>query len=438
MQEIDTLLEAAWIIPVEPDDTILKNCSIAIEKGRIVEILPADQALEKYLPKTHLHYPDHVLTPGFVNAHTHSPMCLLRGLADDLPLMQWLQEHIWPTESRHVNEEFIKDGTQLAIAEMLRSGTTCFNDMYFYPDITGRIAIDAGMRAAVGLIVLDFPSVWAGNADEYINKGLEVNDHFRDQDLVSTCFAPHAPYTVSDAPLQHLQVLADELEIPVHMHVHETTDEIEQSLAACKMRPIERLNQLGLLSPNLIAVHMTHLQPDEIELIAESGVHVVHCPESNMKLASGFCQVDQLIKHGVNVALGTDGAASNNDLDMLSEMKTAALLAKAVANDATALPGPQALKMATLNGAKALGMDNIIGSLLPGKAADIIAIDLNSIETRPVYNTISQLAYSCSRDKITDVWVNGQHLLNQRQLTHLDQNEILEKTEQWQQRIQTS
>jgi len=355
-----------------------------------------------------------------------------------LPLMKWLEQHIWPAESHHVNEEFIKDGTQLAIAEMLRSGTTCFNDMYFYPDITGRIAIDAGMRAAVGLIVLDFPSVWAANSDEYINKGLEVNDHFRDQELVSTCFAPHAPYTVSDAPLQHVQMLADELDIPIHMHLHETTDEINQSLESHKVRPIERLGQLGLLSPNLMAVHMTHLQAEEIELVAESGVHVIHCPESNLKLASGFCPVNQLIKQGVNVALGTDGAASNNDLDMLSEMKTAALLAKGVANDATALPGFQALKMATLNGARALGMDQTIGSLLPGKAADIIAIDLNSIETRPHYHTISQLAYSCSRDKITDVWVNGQHLLNQRQLTHLDQNEILEKTHLWQQRIQTS
>jgi len=435
MQKIDTIIEAGWILPIEPADTILENSAIAIDKGRILEILPTDHAREKYQTDAWHHLPGHALTPGLINAHTHASMSLLRGLADDMPLMQWLQEHIWPAESQHVNEEFIKDGTQLAIAEMLRSGTTCFNDMYFYPDITAKVAIDAGIRSTVGLIVLDFPSIWAADADEYINKGLEVIDHVRDEELISTAFAPHAPYTVSDKPLQHIQVLSNELDIPIHMHIHETQDEIQQSIESCNMRPLERLKKLGLLSPNLIAVHMTHLEQHEIDDITEAGVHVIHCPESNLKLASGFCPVSKLSEAGVNIALGTDGAASNNDLDMCGEMHMAALLAKAVANDASTIPAMKALEMATLNGARALGIDNNTGSLVAGKAADIVAFDLDTIETQPLYNPASQLVYAGSRDKITDVWVNGQHLLANKKLTRMDQQEILDKAKSWQQRI---
>jgi len=435
MQQIDLLIKAGWIIPIEPANTLLRDSAIAIHNGRIMEILTISDAQKKYLADITHDLPNHVLTPGFINTHTHSAMSLLRGLSDDLPLMQWLQDHIWPAESRHVNEHFVKDGSQLAIAEMLRSGTTCFNDMYFYPDITARLANENGIRSVVGLIVLDAPTIWASNADEYINKGLEVNDHFRDEELVNTAFAPHAPYTVSDKPLQHIQTLVNELDIPVHMHVHETRDEIEQSLKVHKLRPLARLEQLGLLSPNLLAVHMTQLEDHEIDSIAEYGVNVVHCPESNLKLASGFCPVSRLAAAGVNVALGTDGAASNNDLDMSSDMKTAALLAKAVSSDASALPAMQALEMATLNGARALGLEETTGSLVAGKAADIIAFDLETIETQPLYNPSSQLVYACSRDKITDVWVNGQHLLTDRELTRIDQDEILHKAKEWQQQI---
>jgi 5-methylthioadenosine/S-adenosylhomocysteine deaminase len=435
MQEIDTIIEAGWIIPVEPANVLHSDAAIAIDKGRILEILPQADAASRYQARQQHRYPGHLLMPGFINAHTHAAMGLLRGLADDLPLMQWLQEYIWPAESRHVSEAFVRDGTQLAIAEMIRSGTTCFNDMYFFPEITAKVALETGMRATVGLIVLEFPTVWAANADEYINKGLEINDRFRDEALVSTAFAPHAPYTVSDQALQHIQVLVNELDIPIHIHLHETTDEINQSLEQYKIRPIQRLKQLGLLSPNLLAVHMTHLQGNEIDDIAENGVHVVHCPESNLKLASGFCPVGQLHKAGINVALGTDGAASNNDLDMNSEMRTAALLAKAVATDASTLAAMQAIEMATLHGARALGLERETGSLLPGKSADIIAYDLNSIETQPVYHPESHVVYAGSRDKITDVWINGQHLLNQRQLTRMDQKAILHKAQSWQRRI---
>ena len=437
MQEIDTLIEAGWIIPVEPANTVFSDYAIAIDKGRIVEILATPEASSKYKANQCHSYPGHVLLPGFVNAHTHASMSLLRGLADDMPLMQWLQEHIWPAESQHVNEEFVHDGTRLAMAEMLRCGTTCFSDMYFFPDVTARLAQEAGMRAVVGLIVLDFPTIWASSADEYIEKGLVVNDRFRDDSLVTTAFAPHAPYTVSDGTLQHVQTLVNELEIPVHMHLHETADEIKQSIEQYSVRPIKRLKELGLLTPNLIAVHMTQLLDKEIEAIADNGVHVVHCPESNLKLASGFCPVSRLVQAGINVALGTDGAASNNDLDMGSEMRTAALLAKAVAGDASALEAMKAIEMATLNGARALGLETETGSLIAGKSADIIAIDLASIETQPVYHPESHIVYASSRDKVTDVWIKGEHLLNQRELTRLDQKEILEKAHSWQQRIKT-
>jgi len=438
MQSVDCIIDAGWIIPVEPANTVLENSSIAIHHGRIIEILPTADVTEKYTANTHHRMPGHLLTAGFVNTHTHAAMSLMRGLADDIPLMDWLQNHIWPAESTFMSEEFVRDGCELAIAEMLRSGTTCFNDMYFFPDITARTASNAGMRAVVGLIVLDFPTIWAANANEYIDKGLQLNDQLRGEDLINTAFAPHAPYTVSNEPLEQIQTLVNELELPIHIHLHETEEEISQSIKQFGMRPIQRLNQLGLLSPNLVAVHMTQLEQPEIDLLAENGVHVVHCPQSNLKLASGFCPVDQLQQAGVNVALGTDGAASNNDLDMGNEMQTAALLAKAVSGNAGSLPASKALEMATLNGARALGMDHLIGSLLPGKAADIIAIDLNTIETRPLYHLDSQLVYASSRDKITDVWINGQHLLNQRELTTLDSSAILNKTNNWQQKIRKS
>jgi len=438
MQTIDILIDAGWIIPVEPADCVMEDCSIAIHHGRIVEILPSTDAAEKYNANTHHHMPGHLLTAGFINTHTHAAMSLMRGLADDLPLMDWLQNHIWPAESAWMSEDFVRDGCELAIAEMLRSGTTCFNDMYFFPDITARVARDAGIRAVVGLIVLDFPTVWAATANEYIEKGLQLNDQLHGEELIRTAFAPHAPYTVSDQPLQQVQTLVNELDLPIHIHLHEIESEITKSIEQFGVRPIERLNQLGLLSPNLIAVHMTQLQQQEIELLAENGVHIVHCPQSNLKLASGFCPVDQLQNAGVNVALGTDGAASNNDLDMGNEMQTAALLAKAVSGNAGSLPAANALEMATINGARALGLDHLIGSLLPGKSADIIAIDMNTIETQPLYNLDSQLVYANSRDKITDVWVNGQHLLNQRELTTLDTTAILTKANNWQQKIKAS
>jgi 5-methylthioadenosine/S-adenosylhomocysteine deaminase len=433
--EIDTLIHADWVIPGEPLGAVMARHSLAIADGRILEVLPTPEAREKYrAPHTH-QLDRHLLIPGLVNTHTHAAMALLRGLADDLPLMTWLHDHIWPAEQRWVSEEFVHDGTQLAMAEMLRSGTTCFNDMYFFPDVAGRAVAAAGMRATIGLIVVDFPTPWAENADEYLHRGLEVHDQFRNHALVRTAFAPHAPYSVSDEPLERTRTLADELDIPIHIHVHETRDEIMLSLQHHGVRPLERLRKLDMVSPSLVAVHLTHLEEDEIQVLAEAGAHGVHCPESNLKLTSGLCQVDLLGRAGVNMALGTDGPASNNDLNLIGEMRTAAMLGKLVADDPSALPAAQVLSMATLNGARALGIDERIGSLKAGKEADVVAVHMGEIETQPVYDPLSHLVYATGRHQVRHVWVSGRQLLRDRQLTTLDTESILAHAQEWGPRI---
>ena len=432
---VDTLIHARWIIPVEPESVTYDFHSLVIDKGRIIDLLPTAAAKQKYQGTTTENLETHALLPGFINCHTHAAMTLMRGIADDLPLMEWLHNHIWPLESKWMSEAYVKDGTDLAIAEMIMGGTTCFNDMYFFPNVTAQQSVQHGIRACVGMIVIDFPTVWAENSTAYITKGLDIHDQFRHQPLITTAFAPHAPYTVSDEPLQRIRTLADELEVPVTMHVHETLHEVEEALAKTGQRPLQRLQSLGLLNPSFVAVHMTQLTSDEISLFAESGAHIIHCPESNLKLASGFCPVSKCLDAGINVALGTDGAASNNDLDMLGEMRTAALLAKAVAQDASSLPAMTALRMATINGAKALGLEQEIGSLAIGKSADIIALDLDHLETQPIYSPISLIVYSASRQQVTDVWVAGKQLLKQRQLTTIDTTVLKERVGEWQNRL---
>ncbi|MFV2004031.1 MAG: TRZ/ATZ family hydrolase [Gammaproteobacteria bacterium] len=424
MENIDTLLHAKWVVPVDGKHRYLEDHSIAIHEDKILAILPTEQANKKFFANTNRNYAQHALIPGLINSHTHAAMSLFRGLADDLNLMDWLENHIWPAEAEHVNENFVHTGTELAIAEMIRSGTTCFNDMYFFPDVTARVAADTGIRASVGLILIDFPTVWANNSGEYIDKGLAVFDHYKGHDLIKTAFAPHAPYTVSDEPLKQIHTLADELELNIHMHVHETAFEVSEAEKNTGLRPLARLNELGLVNPSLQAVHMTQLNEDEITLLAANGSHVIHCPESNMKLASGICPVTQLLSAGVNVALGTDSSSSNNNLDMFGEMQTAALLAKVGSMDATALPAEQALQMATINGARALGIDEITGSLEIGKFADIVAVNFDTIETVPVYDPISHLVYCSSREQVTDVWIAGKQRLTDRVLNTIDETRL--------------
>lgn len=438
MQDIDTLICARWVVPVQPQGTVLEHHAVAIRGGQIEAIVPISEAGNRFRAASSVTLDDHVLIPGLVNAHTHAAMTLMRGMADDIPLMQWLAEHIWPTEGRLVNEQYVHDGTRLAAAEMLLGGTTCFNDMYYFPNQAGRAAVEMGIRAVLGLIVIDFPTAWAHDADEYIARGIEVHDEMRHQPLISTAWAPHAPYTVSNAPLERLRTFAEEMDVPIHMHVHETASEVADAITATGQRPLARLADLDLLTPRLLAVHMTQLEPAEIELAGHCGISVAHCPESNLKLASGLAPVQALADAGVNIALGTDGAASNNDLDMLGELGTAALLAKAVAGDAGALPAAAALEIATLGGARALGLGNRIGSIEPGKQADLVAIDLARPATQPVYDPISALVYAAGRDQIRHVWVDGAARVRDGSLVDVDTEQLLAVAREWQARVMTA
>jgi len=434
-QEIDLLVTARWIVPVQPDRVVLEGHAVAIDTGAIVEVLPSNAAAEKYLPRERVDLPEHALIPGLVNAHTHNPMTLLRGLADDLPLMTWLREHIWPVEAKVIGPEFVRDGVELAIAEMLRGGTTCCSENYFFPDVQAQAYKAHGFRAMVALPIIEFPSAWAQTRDEYFERALAVHDQYRGDPRVGTTFGPHAPYTVADESFARIRTLSDQLDIPVHLHLMETAQEVEDGRREHGLRPMQRLQKLGLVNDRLIAVHMTQVSDPEIALCAESGVSVVHCPESNLKLASGFCPAEKLRRAGVNLALGTDGCASNNDLDMFGELRTAALLAKGVAGDAAAFDDAFALRAATLNGAKALQLDAKIGSIQTGKRADLVAVKMDEVETQPLYNVISHLAYAVSRRQVSDVWIDGARKLEHGALVDFDPAGVLEKARRWRERI---
>jgi len=429
------ILTPRWLIPVEPKATILEAHSVVIDNGRIAAVLATALARAQFPHASERLLPDHVLIPGLVNLHTHAAMTLMRGLADDTPLMTWLNDHIWPAEGKHLSEEYVFDGTELAAAEMIRAGTTCFADMYFYHDVAARAARKAGMRAALGGAIIEFPTPYAADAEAYIAKCLAPRDEFSNDSRLKLMLAPHAPYTVSDKTFARILTIAQEADYPVMMHIHETAGELAQGEGEYGCRPIERLERLGMLGPNLIAVHCVHLSPQEIELFARRGVHVAHCPASNLKLASGIAPVKAMLEAGVNVGIGTDGAASNNSLSMLAETRLAALLQKGVSGDAAALPVHQALQMATLNAATALGWENEIGSIVAGKAADLVAIDLSSVETQPVYDAASHLFHAASREHVSHVWVGGELLLDNRNLTRLDLDELKAKAGLWQQRF---
>ncbi|MBB3060392.1 TRZ/ATZ family hydrolase [Microbulbifer rhizosphaerae] len=432
---IDTLIHARWIVPVIPEQKVFENCSLAIDGGKILALLPSAEASERYRAKEEIRLDRHALIPGLINTHTHAAMTLLRGLADDRPLMEWLEQHIWPAEQKWVNPEFAADGSRLAMAEMLRSGTTTFSDQYFFPEATAAAAREAGMRAQIAFPVIDFPTPWSRDGDDALEKGLALRDDYRAHERVGVVFAPHAPYTVGDTTLEKIAIYAAELQVPVQMHLHETTSEVERALAETGERPTERLQRLGLLGPQTLCVHMTAVNERDIELLRESGAHVAHCPKSNLKLASGFCPVDRLLAARVNVALGTDGAASNNSLDLFSEAGTAALLAKATSGDASALPAHRALAMATINGARALGIEDTAGSLEVGKSADLAAVDLSALEQQPLHDPVSQLIYTNCGQRVTDVWVAGRQLLKGRQLQTLNEVELVQRAREWRDRI---
>ena len=439
MSQVEQIISPEWIIPVSHNGKRqlkpLVNHSVAIDKHKIVAIGPTKQLLEDFGAVEQLELPGQALIPGFVNCHTHAAMSLFKGLSDDLPLMMWLENHIWPAEKKWVDDKFCEDGVTLAIAEMLLSGTTCFNDMYFQPNMTAKVAQHLGMRATIGMLVFDFPSVWGSGWEAYLKKGLSLRDDYKHSDLLSFAFAPHAPYTVSDEPLSKIATLSNELSIPVHMHIHETAHEIKESLSKYGKRPLKRLQELDLVNPNLIAVHMTQLQRNEIETVASHGVSVVHCPQSNMKLASGISPVQDLLTADINVALGTDGNASNNDLNMFSEMKTASLLSKVYTGSAQACSAADILYSATMGGAKALGVDDDCGSVEVGKAADLTTINLNTLQAQPVYDPVSQIVYTAGREQVTHVWVNGKLQVKEGQLTQLDEQKLISMAQLWRDKI---
>jgi 5-methylthioadenosine/S-adenosylhomocysteine deaminase len=430
-----TCLHPKYLIPIEPRATVLSGHALVMQDEKILAILSSAEARLQHPDAQHVELPEHAVMPGMINLHGHSAMTLLRGLADDLGLMDWLHNHIWPAEKKHVSEEFVFDGSVYAMAEMLRGGTTTINDMYFYNDDVARAGLHTGMRTVVGCSVLEFPTGYAADADGYLEKALASHQAFKGQSGVSFRLAPHAPYTVSDATFKKIVALADKHDMGIHCHIHETMDEVNDSIRDHGMRPLQRLHNLGLLSPRLIAAHMVHVNEDEIKLLAQQGVHIAHNPASNLKLASGFAPIHAMQTAGVNVGIGTDGAASNNKLDLLGDLRMAALLAKAVSSNPTALNAGNALEMATLAGAKALGMDQQIGSLVAGKLADVIAIDLSAVETLPLFDPVSQIVYAAGREQVSHVWVNGRCLMADRKLQTVDEGQLKDKARWWQHKV---
>jgi 5-methylthioadenosine/S-adenosylhomocysteine deaminase len=426
----DLLLLPQWMVPVEPAG-VLADHAVVVQDGRILDVLPADAAQTRYDAAQTIALPGRVLIPGLVNLHGHSAMSLLRGFADDLPLMKWLNDHIWPAENRHVSEAFVRDGTLLAAAEMLAGGITTCNDMYFFPQAAGEAFLQAGMRAVLGMIVLEFPSAYATDADDYLARGLSMRDELKGEPLLSFSFAPHAPYTISDASFERINTLADQLGLPIHTHIHETADEIQGSLKQYGVRPLERLARLGLLGPNFIGVHAVHVNDAEIELLAAHGSHVAHCQTSNLKLASGIAPAAKFAAAGLNFGLGTDSAASNNRLDLFTEMRFAALLAKGASGNAAALPAAAVLKMATLDAARALNLDDQIGSIAAGKRADLVAVDLSALSSQPVFDPVSHLVYVAGREDVTHVWVDGKLKLNERRLVDIDTDDLTARAAYW-------
>jgi 5-methylthioadenosine/S-adenosylhomocysteine deaminase len=436
MQHCDSLIASSWCVPVEPPGSVLEDHAVAVVDGRIVAVLPIDEARETYQPSVFVQRPGHLLIPGLVNAHVHAAMTLFRGIADDLPLDAWLRDRVWPVERRFASAELVRDGTELAIAEMLTAGITCFSDQYFFPEIVAQTAVDLHMRAMIGTPVVDFASAWADDAADYLSKGAElVHDRYVDHPLISTCFAPHTTRALSDASFTELRVLADQLDVPVQIHLHESRSEVDASVESTGRRPIERLVDLGLLNASLLAVHAVHVTPAEIRKLASAGASVVHCPTSNLKLACGIAPARAFLDAGATVGIGTDGAASNNMLDVLAEVRMAALLAHVAAGDDGAIAAEQVLRMATIDGARALRRDHEIGSIEPGKWADLTCIDLVRCNSQPVHDPVSQLVYATRADQVADVWVGGRHLVDHGELTAIDKQSIFRRSDEWRQRI---
>ncbi|GGY71279.1 TRZ/ATZ family hydrolase [Marinobacter zhanjiangensis] len=431
----DIRINARWLIPVEPFGEVQEHRAVMVLGDRIEAIVSQSEADHAYRAREVIDLPHHVVLPGLINMHGHAAMSLFRGLADDLPLMTWLNNHIWPAEGRFVSGRFIADGTQLAMAEMLRTGTTCFSDMYFFPEVAAQMAKDVGMRAQICFPLMEMPTPWGSGPKEYLDKGAALLDQWQNDPFVRIAIGPHAPYTVEDSTLEQAVALQQKTGAAMQIHLHETCFEVDEAIRQTGQRPIARLKGLGALNRNTQCVHMTTLNEEDLATVADTGVHIVHCPESNLKLASGFCPVHTLQQGGSNVSIGTDGAASNNDLDLFGELSTAAMLAKAVSGDAAALGAHQALTMATINGARALDRDHDIGSLVAGKQADLIAVDLSDPFLQPVYDPASHLIYSNHGRQVSHSWIAGVPQVQDGRLTRIDVPDLMLRVQEWHNRI---
>ena len=408
-----------------------ENGAVAVQGGRIAAVGPADELAAAFAAKEEIRLSRHALLPGLVNAHGHAAMVLLRGAAEDLPLQVWLNQAIWPLEKAAVSEEFVRLGTELALAEMLANGITTFSDMYYFPEQAARCAAQAGMRAQIAFPVIQFPNAWSRDADDGIHRGMALHDEYRDDPLVRIAFGPHAPYSAPRPALEKVLMYSEELGLPVQIHLHENAAEVAEAQQRVGCSWVEHLGQLGLLGPSLQAVHMTQLSEAEIELVAERQVQVIHCPHSNLKLASGACPVQRLADAGANIALGTDGAASNNSLDLFAEARLAALLAKHSTADPTSGAAPDMLRMATLGGAAALGLDGEIGSLEAGKLADLTAVDLGGLGFAPARDPVAALIHGASGAAVSHVWVAGRCLYREGAFSTLDSADLLARAERW-------
>ena len=430
-----TILKPRYLLPIAPDDSVREGTGAAVEGGRIAAVAPFEGLVSRFPEAEVVELDSHVLMPGLVNAHGHLAMSLMRGLAGSEPLDVWLNEIVWPLEKRIVDRDFVADGTALALAEMIASGTTCASDHYWYPEVAGDAAVRAGFRLQLAAPVVNAPSAGLRDVDECIHRAVELHDRYRDQELIKVAFGPHSCYAVELEALRRVQTLADEIGADIHMHLHETEAEVADARARTGMSWIRVLSEMGLITPSLQAVHMTQLDPAEIECIAQGGVRVIHCPHSNLLLASGQCPVDNLKRAGAMVALGTDGAASNNALDMFQELRAAMLARKAAANDAAVAQAPEMLKMATLDGAHALGLEEEIGSIERGKSADLIAVDLGHPALQPVHDVREQLVHNQVGNHVSHVWVKGRCLYEQGRFNTLDIERVLARAREWPERM---
>ena len=434
-KKVSTIISATWIYTSNSKNELLSNYSIVIKNDKIIDLVLQDKVFEKYEANEVYQLTDHIITPGLINTHTHVAMSLFKGFADDLPLQDWLNNYIWPAEKKFVNSQFVKEGSILALSEMIKSGITTYNDMYFFPDSTAEASKDLGIRSNIGLVVLDFPTNYASDPEDYLAKGFNFRDKWRNEDLISTSIAPHAPYSVSDKAFNLINTYSEELDINIHIHLHETILEIEDSIEKYGITPIQRLNNLGIIGPSMIAAHCVHLNEQDLSILTSNKVNIVHNPSSNMKLGSGIADVTKMLKQNLNVSLGTDSSASNNRLDIIEEMRLAALLIKGKTKSPELLSAVQAINMATINGAKALGLDSLIGSIEINKKADLISIDLNSITAQPIYNPLSTLVYSSSRSDVDYVWINGDIKLKDKKLINIDEDKIIQIAKKWQTKI---